>query len=81
MMSKTQEKRAARKAEQQAFIRARREMQIAQWENNLEIGERIYSENKEKLSQEEIEILDKQLTQNRELLAKLKDDLDSLPKT
>jgi hypothetical protein len=76
-MSKRQEKIERRKKERDAFMAARRTMQIAQWENNLEIGERIYEENKDKLSPEEVQILDGHIKENRELLVKLKDELNS----
>jgi len=53
-MSKTQDKRSQRKEEQQAFITARREQQFLMLEQAYEAGLRIYEENKDKLSPEDI---------------------------
>lgn len=78
-MSKTQDKRARVKAEHAAFIRARREKQILYWEENLLVGEKLYEANKENLSPEECAILDKGMKENRELLAKLKSELNTQP--
>lgn len=76
-MSKTQDKRAQRKAEQQEFIRARRIQQLYLFEQALEAGVRIYETNKEKLSESEIEAIEKQLEENRTLVEKLKSEIDS----
>jgi hypothetical protein len=76
-MSKTQDKRALRKAEQQEFIRARRIQQLYLFEQALEAGVRVYEINKEKLSEAEIEAIEKQLEENRALVDKLKSEIDS----
>ncbi len=54
-MSKTQDKRAQRKAEQQAFIKQRRLQELKVLEAQFQFGLELYEKNKEKLSAEEIE--------------------------
>ena len=71
-MSKTQEKRALRKAESEAFLRERRMNQLAQFEANLSAGKQILDANREKLSPEEITILEGQLAENKDLLEKMR---------
>lgn len=75
-MSKTQEKRARRKAEQQAFLRERKEMQLAMFEQAFDTGLRIYEANKEKLSAQEVEVIEKDIEANRALIDKLRRELD-----
>lgn len=75
-MSKTQDKKARRKAEQQAFLRERREMQVAMFEQAFNTGLRIFEENREKLSPEEIEVIEKDIEENRALIDKLRRELD-----
>jgi hypothetical protein len=54
-MSKTQDKRAARIAEQKAFIKQRRLQELLALEAQFNYGLKLYEENKDKLSAEEIE--------------------------
>jgi hypothetical protein len=54
-VSKTQDKRAARIAEQKAFIKQRRLQELLALEAQFNYGLKLYEENKEKLSAEEIE--------------------------
>jgi hypothetical protein len=54
-MSKTQEKRERVKAEQQEFIKQRRLQELKVLEAQFELGLKLYEENKDKLSAEEIE--------------------------
>lgn len=54
-MSKTQDKRAARIAEQKAFIKQRRLQELLALEAQFNYGLKLYEENKDKLSEEEIE--------------------------
>ena len=71
-MSKTQEKRALRKAEHEAFLRERRMNHLIQFEANLSAGEQILNANRDKLSPEEITILEGQLVENKDLLEKMR---------
>jgi hypothetical protein len=54
-MSKTQDKKAARIAEQKAFIKQRRLQELLALEAQFNYGLKLYEENKDKLSAEEIE--------------------------
>lgn len=70
-MSKTQEKRAKRLAEQQAFIMERRRLQLHILEQNFEIGVKLYQDQKDKLSPEEVEQIEQMMAEQREALDKL----------
>jgi hypothetical protein len=67
-MSKTQDKRAARKAEAEAFVKQRREAQITMFENNFEVGLRFYQDNKDKMSEEEQLLIEQEIEKNRKLI-------------
>lgn len=67
-MSKTQDKRAARKAEAEEFVRQRREAQITMFENNFEVGLRFYQENKDKMSADEQALIEQEIEKNRKLI-------------
>lgn len=67
-MSKTQDKRAARKAEAEAFVKQRRESQIAMFENNFATGMAFYEQNKDKMSEEEQALIEKEIEKNRNLI-------------
>jgi hypothetical protein len=73
-MSKRQEKIEARKAEQQAFIAERRKMQLAIFQANFDVGMQLYEANKDKMSPEEIELVEIEIKRNKELLDKLKEE-------
>jgi hypothetical protein len=75
-MSKTQEKRARRKAEQQEFLTARKTLQLAMFEQALEAGLAVYENNKDKLSAEDIAKIEAQLEENKQLIAKLREEID-----
>ena len=71
-MSKTQDKRAERVQEAENFVKARRANQIAIFEANLLAGQQLFENNKEKLSPEEILVIEKELEENQALLEKLR---------
>lgn len=75
-MSKTQEKRARRKAEQQEFLMARKTLQLAMFEQALEAGLAVYENNKDKLSEDDIAKIEAQLEENKQLIAKLREEID-----
>lgn len=75
-MSKTQEKRARRKAEQQEFLTARKTLQLAMFEQALEAGLAVYENNKNRLSAEDIAKIEAQLEENKKLIAKLREEID-----
>ena len=74
-MSKRQDKIEARKEEQKAFIAERRKMQLAVFQANFDIGMKLYEDNKDKMSAEEIELVEVEIKKNRELLDKLKAEI------
>ena len=67
-MSKTQDKRAARKAEAEEFVKQRREAQITMFENNFEVGMRFYQDNKDKMSEDEQLLIEQEIEKNRKLI-------------
>jgi hypothetical protein len=71
-MSKTQDKRAARKAEAEEFVRQRREAQITMFENNFEVGMRFYQDNKDKMSEDEQLLIEQEIEKNRKLIDEFK---------
>jgi len=72
-MSKTQEKRAQRKAEAEAFVKQRRESQIAMFEHNFEVGMRFYLDNKDKMSEEEQSLIEAEIDKNRKIIEEFKE--------
>lgn len=76
-MSRRQEKIAQRLAEQQTFLRARKTIQLQMFEQALEVGLQVYENNKEKLSAEDIAKIEAQLEDNKRLIKKLHDELNS----
>lgn len=72
-MSKTQEKRAQRKAEQEAFIKQRRVDQYTAFQANFDAGLKIYEANKDKLTLEQIAELDAEIERNLEQLKEFKE--------
>lgn len=71
-MSKTQDKRAARKAEAEEFVKQRREAQITMFENNFEVGMRFYQDNKDKMSEDEQLLIEQEIEKNRKLIDEFK---------
>lgn len=75
-MSKTQEKRARRLAEQQAFLKERRETQLTVFEYNFNVGLKLFEDNRDKMSEEEIQAIEKEIEENRALIDKLRREID-----
>jgi hypothetical protein len=78
-MSKTQEKRAQRKIEQQAFIAERRAQQLAMLEQAYLVGLKIYEDKKSEMSPEEIEIIEKLKAEQLLLLDRLRNEANTNP--
>jgi hypothetical protein len=78
-MSKRQEKIAANIAEQQAFIKERRLLQLHAFEKQFEMGLSMYEENKDKLTPEEDAEMQKMIEQNKALIEKLRLETDTVP--
>ena len=77
VMSKRQEKIANNIAEQQAFIKERRQLQIAVFESNFNVGLNFYQENKDKMSEDEIKLIEDEIESNKKLLDELKAKWDA----
>jgi hypothetical protein len=71
-MSKTQDKRAARIAEQKAFIKQRRLQELKVLEAQFNLGLELYEKTKEKLSAEEIEQMEAEKQKFMDSLFKFK---------
>lgn len=71
-MSKTSEKRAARIAQAADFVKQRREMTLDMFERNFEVGMKIYEDNKDKMSPEEVELLEKEIESARAVVEEYK---------
>lgn len=72
LMSKTQEKKAARLAEAQEFVKERRERQIAVFESNLSLGTKWYEDNKDIFTPEQLATLDADLAAGKAALEEYK---------
>jgi DNA segregation ATPase FtsK/SpoIIIE-like protein len=72
-MSKTQDKRAARKAEAEEFVKQRRNAQITMFENNFRVGLEFYEKNKSQMSEEEQLLIEQEIEKNRKLIDDFKD--------
>lgn len=79
-MSKTQDKRAARNLERIDFLIARKKTQYSMFEQAVAIGEKLYEENKDKLSSEEVEQLEEMRQENQRLLEQVADMIRVLEK-
>lgn len=71
-MSKTQEKRARRLAEQQEFIKQRRQQELVLLEMQFQRGVELYEANKDKMSEEEIAIMETEKQKFLDTLAQFK---------
>jgi hypothetical protein len=67
-MSKRQEKIAARKAEQQAFLKAREHYNMARFIQSHELGKQFFLEGKDKLTDGEIAMLEQQMADNQKII-------------
>lgn len=76
-MSNRQDKIAARKEEQHEFLKERRQLQIAVFESNFNVGLNFYQENKDKMSEEEVALIEAEIESNRKLLDELKAKWDA----
>jgi hypothetical protein len=72
-MSKTQDKKATRLAESAAFVKERRIRNLEIFESNFEVGLKVYEENKDKLSPEEVAYMEAEIERNQELIKEYKE--------
>jgi hypothetical protein len=71
-MSKAQDKKDRNIAEAAEFLKERHQVQMAVFESNFEAGVQVYLANKEKMSPEEIELVEGEMAGAQELIDKLK---------
>ena len=71
-VSKTQEKRANRLAEAEVFVKERRERQIAIFESNFEVGLKVYEDNKDKLTPEQVAQMEEEIERNKTFIEEYK---------
>jgi hypothetical protein len=76
-MSNRQDKIAANIAEQHEFLKQRKQAQIAVFESNFNVGLNFYEENKDKMSEEEVALIEAEIESNRKLLDELKAKWDA----
>jgi hypothetical protein len=71
-VSKTQDKKAARLAEAESFVKERRKRNLEIFESNFEVGLKIYEQNKDKLSPEEVAHMEVEIERQKEILEEYK---------
>jgi len=71
-MSKAQDKKDRNIAEAAEFLKERHQVQMAVFESNFEAGVQVYLANKDKMSPEEIELVEGEMAGAQELIDKLK---------
>lgn len=76
-MSNRQTKIAAKQAEQHEFLKERRQLRIALFESNFNVGLEFYNNNKDKMSEEEIALIESEIDSNRTLIDELKAKWDA----
>ena len=76
-MSKTQEKRALAQATAADFVAQRRVVQYEFLKSNHEVGKKLFLDNKDKLSPEDIATIEGQIVETEALLEKLKAEAGS----
>ena len=74
-LSKRQEKLQRNREEAQQFVSARREVQLAIFESNYKVGLQMIEDNRDKLSEEELAILDEQIKDIEAALEKLRSEI------
>lgn len=74
-MSKRQEKLIARRKERYEFLASRRAQQLTMLEQLFETGDRMYQDNKEKLSEEEIAEIEKMRTEQVATLDNVREEI------
>jgi hypothetical protein len=72
-VSKTQEKKAARLSEAQDFVKQRRVRNLEIFESNFEVGLKVYEDNKDKLTPEQVTEMEAEIERNRALIKDYKE--------
>jgi len=76
-MSKTQNKRQERAREAATFVAERRKIQLAMLEQNYEMGVRLFLDQKEKLSPEEVEQIEAMMVEQRQSLDAIREQINT----
>jgi Tfp pilus assembly protein PilE len=76
-VSKRQEKIEKARAEQHAFLLARRQYQLAYLEQMYAVGNKLFEDNKDKLSEEELAQITKMRDEQLDALEKVKAEISS----
>jgi len=76
-MSKTQNKRQERAREAATFVAERRKIQLAMLEQNYEMGVRLFLDQKEKLSPEEVEQIEAMMVEQRKSLDAIREQINT----
>ena len=74
-MSNRQEKIKRNQEEAAQFVSARREVQLAIFESNVKVGLQMIEDNRDKLSEEELETLEKQVQEIEAVLEGLRSEI------
>lgn len=77
-MSKTQDKRAARKLASQVWVISRREQQIEFLESQLEQAISLFEQNKEKMEPDDVVSMEGYIAQGQSILDGFKEELQKL---
>lgn len=74
-MSNRQEKLKRNQEEAAQFVSARREVQLAIFENNFKVGLQMIEDNRDKLSEEELATLEGQIKEIEAVLEQLRSEI------
>lgn len=77
-MTRRQEKIQRRQEEHRVFMLQRRAKQLAMLKQAYEVGLKLYEDNKDTLSPEEVEQIEKMKTEQLAALAKLEEEFNAL---
>jgi hypothetical protein len=80
-MSKTQDKKQERILEAASFVAERRAIQLEILEKNYEMGVKLFLDQKDTLSPQEIEQIETMMTEQRAALDKLHEQVNTRTKT
>lgn len=76
-MSNRQDKLERNRQEAKRFVDARREIQLKVFEANFNVGLQLFEQTKDKMSPEEIELVEKEIEKNRALMDDIRSKIDS----
>jgi cob(I)alamin adenosyltransferase len=74
-VSNRQDKLERNRQEAKRFVDARREIQLKVFEANFQVGLQLFEQTKDKMSPEEIELVEKEIEKNRALMDEIKSQI------